>query len=893
MEKTEKKNAKIKYRRDYRPPDYRISHVSLAFDLQDERTIVKSRLEIHRDNPAAGELCLNAEAMRICAVSLDGQMLSAEGYRFEDDLLIIPCDRDRAVVETEVRIDPAGNTALQGLYMSNGMFCTQCEAEGFRRITPFIDRPDVLAVYEVRITADRERYPVLLSNGNLIETGDAGHGRHWARWQDPFPKPSYLFALVAGDLRAHEDSFTTASGRKVALRIYVEEKDLPRCGFAMDALKRAMRWDEERFGREYDLDVFMIVAVEHFNFGAMENKGLNIFNSKYILADPATATDMDYAHIESIVAHEYFHNWTGNRITCRDWFQLSLKEGLTVFRDQEFSADQGMRDICRVRDVRQLRAAQFPEDAGPTAHPVRPDSYMEIDNFYTATVYEKGAEVIRMIQEILGREGFRKGMDLYFSRHDGQAVTCDDFVQAMEDATGADLSVFRRWYDQAGTPVLEAALDYDRQNRQARLSLRQSCPPTPGQPVKKPLHIPVRLGLLDGQGRELPLRIAGEGDDSSPRERMLHLREESMEVIFEDIPEPPRPSLLRGFSAPVILKMARNTEDDAFFLSHDSDFFNRWEAAQNLGVTAVFDHMRGRNVAAAEQLVEAAEKVLADPALSPAHQALLLTLPGETYLAQKMQVIEVDRLHDAHEAIRRSLGTGLREEWAGHYERLRPSGPYRYSAGDAGRRSLRNLSLGYLYAAGPDAGVSLALEQYHAAGNMTDAMAALSVLADAAGRPDGARRDACRAALEDFYNRWRHDANVIDKWFSVQATVAASDTLSRVEALQEHPAFDPRSPNKVRALIGAFAMANPVGFHRADGRGYAFVADWILKMDAINAQVAARLAAAFREWRRHDAVRQALMEREMRRILDKADLSRGTYEIVSRSLQAAAEGEKA
>ncbi len=892
MEKTEKKNANIKYRRDYRPPDFTISRVSLTFDLHDERTIVKSRLEIHRLNPAAVELCLNAEAMKIRSLSLDERALGADEYHFADDLLRFPCDRDRAVIRTEVEIDPAGNTALQGLYMSNGMFCTQCEAEGFRRITPFIDRPDVLAVYEVTVIAARDRFPVLLSNGNLIETGRDEEGRHWARWQDPFPKPSYLFALVAGDLRAYEDSFTTASGREVALRIYVEEKDLPRCAFAMETLKRAMRWDEERFGREYDLDVFMIVAVEHFNFGAMENKGLNIFNSKYILADPATATDMDYAHIESIVAHEYFHNWTGNRITCRDWFQLSLKEGLTVFRDQEFSADQGERDICRVRDVRQLRAAQFPEDAGPTAHPVRPDSYMEIDNFYTATVYEKGAEVIRMIQEIVGAEGFRKGMDLYFDRHDGQAVTCDDFVQAMEDATGADLSVFRRWYDQAGTPVLEASLDYDEDAGQARLQLRQSCPPTPGQPVKKPLHIPVRLGLLDGEGRELPLRIAGEEEQAPAHERILHLREESMEVVFTDIPERPRPSLLRGFSAPVILKTARDSEDDAFFLSHDSDFFNRWEAAQNLGIAAVFDHLRGRNVAAAEQLLEAAEKVLDDAALSPAHRALLLTLPGETYLAQKMQVIEAERLHDAREAIRRSIGAGLKDAWAGCYERLRSSGPYRYTAADAGQRSLRNLSLDYLYAAEPDDGAFRALEQYHGAGNMTDRMAALSVLADAAGRADVAQNAQCRAALEDFYDRWRHDANVIDKWFAVQATVPSADTLQRVEELQKHPAFDPRSPNKVRALIGAFAMANPVGFHRADGRGYVFLADWILRMDAINAQVAARLAAAFREWRRHDERHQALMAREMRRILAREDLSRGTYEIVSRSLQAADAEEK-
>ncbi len=873
------------HRQDYRPPDYRIETVDLEFDLDPSATRVKARLAITAayDGGAVRPLVLHGDALELVSVALDGRVLGAGDYVVGDKSLTIAAPPAAFTLDIETRINPAANTQLSGLYVSNNVFCTQCEAEGFRRITYFLDRPDVMAVYRTTIRADRAQYPVLLSNGNLVEQRDIEGGRHMAVWHDPFPKPSYLFALVAGDLACNEDHFKTRSGRDVTLRIFVEHGKVERTGYAMDCLKRSMRWDEERFGLEYDLDLFNIVAVSDFNMGAMENKSLNVFNDRYILADPQTATDADYAGIETVVSHEYFHNWTGDRITCRDWFQLSLKEGLTVFRDHEFSSDQRSRPVTRIQNVRALRARQFPEDGGPLAHPVRPDSYIEINNFYTATIYEKGAELIGMMQTVLGRDGFRKGMDLYVQRHDGQAVTCDDFAAAMADANGVDLGQFKLWYSQAGTPELTIEGKYDARDGSYALSVAQRCPPTPGQPDKKPMHIPLAVGLLDAQGRDIRLQLDGEDAQAATPGRVLAVTAPQQTFRFRNVPEPKALSVNRGFSAPVNITLKQSGAERAFLMGHDSDPVARWEAGQQFATDLMLkrvDEIQRNAVSAYDPaFAEAIGQILRDDGLEKAFAAEAIALPGADYLAERMAIVDVEAIHAAREALRATIAQALRQELGRIFDANTSGAPFSPDAESAGRRALRNAVLSYQATlAADDPGVApRLLALYRAADNMTDRMAALRLLVDVAG-PER------QAALDDFYDRYRDDPLVVDKWLSLQAVSALPDTLDRVKALLGHPAFAMEKPNKVRALIGAFTAGNPLRYHAADGSGYAFHAERTLALDPINPQVAARLLAPLGRWQRFDAARQAKMKAELQRILAAPKLSPDVYEIASKSL---------
>jgi len=869
---------------DYQPPAFLIDTVDLVFELGAEDTRVKSRLGIRR-NPAVTErettLHLDGEALDLVSLVLDGEPLGANRYQLPPEGGLTLADvPDAFTLDVETRIEPKANTALSGLYVSGGNFCTQCEPEGFRRITYFIDRPDVMARYTTTITADRQRYPVLLANGNPIERGDIDARRHWAKWVDPHPKPSYLFALVAGDLVAVEDRFTTRSGKEVALAIWVRRGDEDRCGHAMASLKKAMRWDEEVFGLEYDLDVFNIVAVSDFNMGAMENKGLNIFNTRYVLAKPETATDADYQNIESVIAHEYFHNWTGNRVTCRDWFQLSLKEGLTVFRDQEFSADQGSRAVRRIGDVRTLRAMQFPEDDGPLAHPVRPGSYIRIDNFYTPTVYNKGAELVRMIHTFLGRDGFRRGMDLYIGRHDNHAVTIEDFVAAMQDASGIDLGHFKRWYEQAGTPEITVEDRWDNKAKSYELCIAQRVPPTPGQAEKLPMAIPVAMGLLGPDGAELPTRLEEE-PESREGTRLITLAETRESFRFIDVPAPPVPSLLRGFSAPVKLKDVP-LERLKFLAVNDPEPFARWEAGQQVATRVLLDAIQAHRRGAAPStldadLVTALQRTLADADRDPAFAAEALTLPTEAFLADQLEVVDVDAIHAARERARGELGRALSMELASAYVTLADAGPYQIDGSSIGRRALRNTCLAYLAAADPEKGAAVAKAQFDTRGNMTDVLAALAVLVDL-DRPERP------AALARFYAAWSRDDLVVDKWFALQARSSLPETPNRVRQLALHPAFERKNPNRVRALVGAFAQGNQLRFHDASGAGYAFLADEVITLDPINPTTAARLVQALGAWRRHDPARQALMRRQLERVLATPDLSKNTYEMVSKSL---------
>ncbi len=863
---------------DYTAPAFRIERTDLTFDLDPERTLVEARLDIARTDGDAQSLALDAEGMELLDLQLDGRALDAAEFRLDQDVLSIAEVPERFTLSAKVAIDPQSNTRLEGLYRSNGVFCTQCEAEGFRRIAPSIDRPDMLSRYRVTIRADKASCPVLLSNGNLVDSGDLEGGRHYAVWEDPFPKPSYLFALVAGDLAWIPDRFTTKSGRDVDLRIYVEHGNEARARYAMEALKRSMRWDEERFGLEYDLDIFNIVAVSDFNMGAMENKSLNVFNAKYILADPETATDADFAAIESIVGHEYFHNWTGNRITCRDWFQLSLKEGLTVFRDQEFTADMRSRPVKRIQDVRMLRARQFPEDAGPLAHPVRPDSYMEINNFYTATVYEKGAEVIRMLHALLGEEGFQKGMRRYIERHDGQAVTCDDFVAAMAGANDVDLDHFKLWYSQAGTPEVTAEGHYDGAAKTYSLSLTQRTPPTPGQAKKSPLMIPLSVALIDPEGGNQTLTLAGE---DRGEETVLHLTQDRQTFTFENVPRAPKPSLNRGFSAPVRLTQPLARTDLAFLMAEDTDPFARWEAGQQYACDLLLEMIeaigRGEAAEADPAFVEAMGRTLTNDDLDEAFRAQVMVLPSEEYIGEQMKTVDVDAIHAARETLKRAIADRLYDDLLAAYEGRRDNEPFAPTAEQAGRRALKNACLGLLVASGTADSAELARLQYDTANNMTDRMAAMALLT-AYGLPG---RDA---ALADFRERWQADEQVMDKWFAVQATSPAEDTLGRVRALMGDPVFSMKKPNKVRALIGAFAAANPVQFNRPDGSGYDFLAEQTIELDRLNPQVAARLIGPLGHWRRFDGDRQARMKAALERILAAEDLSRDCYEIASKAI---------
>jgi len=867
------------HRKDYTPPAYRIETTDLDVALGEEETRVTAKLRIVATSDGAGPLVLDGEHLELASIAIDGTALPNDAYTLSETTLTIHAPPAQFTLETAAVIQPQNNTALEGLYKSSGNFCTQCEAEGFRSITWYLDRPDSLSIFTTRISGDKALYPVLLSNGNLTDSGDLDGGKHFAVWHDPFPKPCYLFALVAGNLACVKDTFTTASGRDVDLRLYVEPGKEDRCGHAMESLKKSMRWDEEVFGLEYDLDIYMIVAVSDFNMGAMENKGLNVFNDKYVLANPETATDADYANIEAIIAHEYFHNWTGNRVTCRDWFQLSLKEGLTVFRDQQFSADMGSAAVERIKQVRALRARQFPEDTGPMAHPVRPDSYIEINNFYTSTVYEKGAEVIRMMYRLLGRDGFRKGMDLYFERHDGQAVTCEDFVKAIEDANGADLEQFRLWYGQAGTPALTVSDSYDADGKTYDLTIAQATAPTPGQAEKEALHIPIEVGLLGGDGAALTAALDGESDAASSR--ILNLRSAEQTFRFTGVPEKPTPSILREFSAPVTVALDLTDEQRRRLIAHDADAFTRWESAQQYGTALLLDMIgaiqAGKDPEIDSAFIDALGNVLQDGALDKALIAETLVLPSEEYLGQQMNKVDVDSTHTARELLRRGIGIQLQDAFLAAYHGNASNRPYEPTPAEAGRRRLRNIALGYLGATDDPAMVDLCVEQTRTADNMTDHMGALAVLNDLDGPARGDAMDA-------FYDTWKDDSLVVDKWFSLQAISTLPGTLKAVSDLLSHPAFSMRTPNKVRSLVGAFCMANPLRFHASDGSGYDFLAERVRELDPLNPQVAARLVGAFGQWRRYDNYRQTRMKAALEQIVSTEGLSRDVYEIASKTL---------
>ena len=853
---------------DYQAPEFRVTKVGLDFSLEAEATRVTARLEIERLS-GSGALILMGENQKLLGVTLDGRALIPGEYRLDDKGLAIADPPAAFTVEISSEINPAANTELEGLFLSNGMFCTQCEPEGFRRITYFIDRPDNLSVFTVRIEAAKEQYPVLLSNGNRIGGGDLQNGRQFAVWHDPFPKPSYLFALVAGDLGSIHDTFTTISGRKVALDIYVEHGNEPRARYAMDALKRAFAWDERAYGREYDLDIFMIVAVSAFNMGAMENKGLNIFNDKVLLATPETATDDDYARIEGVVAHEYFHNWSGNRVTCRDWFQLSLKEGLTVFRDQSFSGDERSHGVQRIQDVRALRARQFVEDAGPLAHPVQPQSYIEINNFYTATIYEKGAEVIGMLKTLVGEEGYRKATDLYFDRHDGHAATVEDWVRCFEDANGRDLSQFRLWYAQAGTPVIRGRGAYDAGARAYTLELTQSLAPTQGQPEKKPMHVPVRIGLVGKSGAALPLTLEGE-NRAGPQSRVLELTQDSQRFVFADVAEEPLLSLGREFSAPAVFQSPLGRAERAILMGKDSDAFNRWEAGQTLACEIM---LQG---AESGDYIAAIGEVLARAGDDPAFTAQMLMPPTESELASKTSPVNPLAINAARLALVRAIALAHRDRLARLYEQMRDTGDFSPDARSAGRRALRNACLRYLTAGDDEAAAGLADAHYRTASNMTDMIAGLAALT----RMESPLRDR---AFTHFHDRFRGDALVLDKWMGLQAGSPLPEAVAAVRGLMKHPAFDIKNPNRVRALIGAFS-ANHLRFHNADGSGYRLVGEVIRALDGINPQVAARLAGAFESWRRYDTGRQDRMRAELAAIRDLPGISPNLLEVAGKML---------
>ena len=868
------------YLSDYQPPAYRVTHTELTFDLDPAATRVKARLLMERHPEAAPDapLVLNGEQLKLISLAIDATPLDAAAYELDAEGLRIAQVPERFVLESEVETAPQENTALEGLYQSNAMYCTQCEAEGFRRITFYPDRPDVMATFKVTVIGDQQCEPILLANGNPIARGELEGGRHFVTWEDPHPKPCYLFALVAGDLHSVEDHFTTMSGRDVTLQIWVEKENLDKTEHAMASLKRAMAWDEQAYGREYDLDLFMIVAVNDFNMGAMENKGLNIFNSAAVLTHPKTATDATFQNVEGIVAHEYFHNWSGNRVTCRDWFQLSLKEGFTVFRDQCFSADTNSAPVKRIQDVSFFRTAQFAEDAGPTAHPIRPDHYIEITNFYTLTIYEKGAEVVRMLRNLVGEEGFRRGADLYFERFDGQAVTIEDFVSCMAEASGEDFNQFMRWYAQAGTPDIDAHGEYDYVQGEYHLTLRQRTPATPGQPDKLPLHIPVRMGLVGTKsGQDLTMTLNGE---KIGKDAVIHLREDEQTFVFTDVAEAPVPSLLREFSAPVKLHYPYSREDLAFLLTHDSDGFNRWDAGQRLALLALDDliaaHRNGVEKVMDSRVVDAFRALLNGPMSDKAVLAEMLTLPSEAYIAEQQPIVDVDAIHAAREFVRQSLAMALRDEFVAIYEANMSEEAYAPTPEQIAQRSLKNIALAYLMSIEDEQGLALCEAQFAADRNMTDVRQALTLLVHSD------RDDLASPALKTFGEKWAHDPLVMDQWFTVQVSRPQPDVLERVKYLMQHPAFSLKNPNRVRALIGAFAQ-NRVNFHRLDGQGYQLLADVVIELNRLNPEIAARLITPLTRWQRFDETRQALMRSELERIKEQP-LSSNVYEVVEKAL---------
>ena len=865
--------------KDYTQPYYWIDTVDLVFELGEEITRVHSRMTLRKNRgfPGGYPLVLNGEHVELGALKLDGVELAASDYDVTEDALTIHRVPDDFELEIETIIKPQENTALEGLYKSSGNFCTQCEAEGFRRITYYLDRPDVMAMFTTTVIADRKEYPVLLSNGNPVDQGGYEDGRHWVKWEDPFSKPCYLFALVAGDLDYIEDQFTTMSGRDIQLRIYVEHHNIDQCDHAMVSLKKSMKWDEEVYGREYDLDVYNIVAVDDFNMGAMENKGLNVFNSKCVLARQDTATDSDFINIEGVIAHEYFHNWSGNRVTCRDWFQLTLKEGLTVFRDEQFTADMNAATPKRIDDVNILRTSQFAEDAGPMAHPIQPASYLEINNFYTVTVYNKGAEVIRMIQTLTGVDGFRKGMDLYFERNDGRAVTTEEFLKAMEEANDIDLKQFRNWYTQAGTPVVTVSEHYDASSRVYSLGMQQNTPATPGQEEKQAFHIPVRMGLIDADGNDINSQLAGGVSQST---HVLNFTQDKQTFVFNNIDHKPVASLFRGYSAPVKVEFERSNDELAFCMAHDSDEFNRWDAGQQLATRIILQLVESIQnsglLEMPEYFVNAYSKTMNNSALDKSLLARALSLPSITYISERMDVADVHAIHSAREFIHKQLSQRLQQQWLDMYN-TNQSESFSLSPGAMGRRFLKNVALSYLFYGDAEAHVSLALTQFEKANNMTDQLAGFRVLVHS----NSSQR---QHVTEAFYRQWKHEHLVIDKWFSIQAMAVLDDTIDSVRKLFKHPDFDLKNPNRTRALLGAFCSANPVSFHHASGDGYRLLGEYVEKLNELNPQIAARLLSPMTRWHRFGADAQAMMKAELERLSRLPHLSRDVYELVSKSL---------
>lgn len=890
VEETTMDMPKEIFLKDYKSPDYYFDTVDLKFTLGEEKTVVYSNISVYpRVEGCVSPLVLNGDDLKLISVKINGKDLKEGDFQLDTRHLILQSPpSSKFILEIVTEICPQKNTSLDGLYQSSGNFCTQCEAEGFRKITFYQDRPDIMAKYTCRIEADKLLYPVLLSNGNLIEQGDLEGGRHYALWEDPFKKPCYLFALVAGQLESRDDTFTTRSGRKVSLRIWTPAQDVSKTEHAMYSLKAAMKWDEDVFGLEYDLDLFNVVAVPDFNMGAMENKSLNIFNSKLVLASPETASDADYAAILGVIGHEYFHNWTGNRVTCRDWFQLSLKEGLTVFRDQEFSSDMGSRAVKRIADVSKLRTYQFPQDAGPMAHPVRPHSYIKMDNFYTVTVYEKGAEVVRMYKTLLGTQGFRKGMDLYFERHDGQAVTCEDFFAAMRDANNADFSNFLMWYSQAGTPIVKVSSNYNAESSTFSLKFSQEVPPTPGQPEKEPMFIPVAVGLLDSSGDDMPLssvyhdgKLESVATSGQPvHTTILRVTKKEEEFVFSDITQKPVPSLLRGYSAPIRLDSDLTDSDLFFLLAHDSDEFNRWEAGQilsrNLMLSLVDSFQQNRPMVLDPKFVNGLKSILCDSSLDKEFIAKAMTLPGEGEIMDMMKVADPDAVHSVRSFIRKQLASELKEELLNTVKNNRSSEKYQFDHLNMSRRALKNTALAYLVSLEDQEFTELALHEYRTATNMTDQFAALAAIAQNAGKT----RDEI---LADFYNKWQHDYLVVNKWFSLQAMSNIPGNVKNVQSLLNHPAFDLRNPNKVYSLIGGFCVS-PVNFHAKDGSGYRFLGELVVQLDKLNPQVASRMVSAFSRWKRYDETRQGHAKAQLEMIMSANGLSENVYEIASKSL---------
>ncbi|MFV2059379.1 MAG: aminopeptidase N [Gammaproteobacteria bacterium] len=878
--------------KNYTVPEFLVDTVNLDFNLFESETTVSSELTIRR-NPASNtdnaDLVLDGQNLKLLSIAITSadqtSILADNDYSLDEETLVVSNVPDAFTIKIVIVINPKENLALEGLYLSSNMFCTQCEAQGFRRITYFPDRPDVMALFSVTVHADKKQFPILLSNGNRITSGDEQDGRHFVSWHDPFPKPSYLFALVAGDLYCQQDVFTTASGTKVDLYLFVEHENKHKCDHALICLKQSMKWDEDTFGREYDLDNFMIVAVNDFNMGAMENKGLNVFNSSCVLASPETTTDADYYRIQGIIGHEYFHNWSGNRVTCRDWFQLSLKEGFTVFRDQQFSSDMNSAAVQRIDDVNILRNAQFSQDAGPMAHPVRPQEYIEISNFYTVTVYNKGAEVVRMIHTLLGAERFRKGSDTYFERHDGQAVTVEDFVAAMESSgdtkNTVDLKQFMNWYHQAGTPNIEFSEQYDATTREYTLTLSQSCAPTPGQNSKKEFHIPVKVALLNSDGETLNLNLTGNDGCQNVSDCVLVLREKQQKFIFNDVPEKPVLSLLRGFSAPVKISTKRGHAELAFLFAHDNDDFNRWNAGQELVLDIILSkitqHQAGEKLNLEQDYIDAFKKTLNNNALDNALKAQALGLPSESYIADQCQTADPDAIHSVRVFIRQQLALKLETDFVELYKQSKLTGEYQFNAKDMGQRSIRNICLSYLMELGKPIYHQLCYEQFEQSNNMTDVLAALSLLANFT-------NEFQQDSLNKFYTKWQDDALVVDKWFAIQATSRLTGTLDKVKSLMQHPAFTIKNPNKVRALIGRFCLGNVVQFHNSDGSGYQFLADQVLALDKLNPQISARLIQAFSQWRNYDESRQGIIKANLNRIISEEKLSKDVFEIVSKTL---------